>query len=247
MSRMAHFIGGGKFSHFNPLVDVYPLISRCQNKTSHGGEHAQDLCTGRNCASPGGMKRRCWEQSGCSIESDGRRTSPISPVRQCISAKSTRPLLRRWPLAAINNPAPVTFVGQANVAHGPQQVNNAGPAPADLSRAGKPEIQRDKLLEVHSDKRLDAKAASTTSCGNSRAGYAKSKGSEQGREDQRINREADPEPIVPGIPLSAPRHGRLGNKWETIRRGLQHVGETLQEAPRRKARVRPSGIRSPNS
>lgn len=46
MSRMAHFIGGGKSSHFNPLVDVYPLTSRCQNKTSHGGEHAQDPCTG---------------------------------------------------------------------------------------------------------------------------------------------------------------------------------------------------------
>jgi hypothetical protein len=38
MLRIAHFVGGGKFRHFKPLVDVYPLISRCQKKTSHGGD-----------------------------------------------------------------------------------------------------------------------------------------------------------------------------------------------------------------
>lgn len=37
----------------------------------------------------------------------------------------------RETLAAIKNPAPVTFVRQANVAHGPQQVNNDPPPPAE--------------------------------------------------------------------------------------------------------------------
>jgi hypothetical protein len=58
-------------------------------------------------------------------------------------------------LAEIKNPKPVAFVQQANIANGPQQVNNTGPALADPSRAGKPEIQQDKLLEVHNGERLD--------------------------------------------------------------------------------------------
>ena len=37
-------------------------------------------------------------------------------------------------LAAVKNPQPVAFVRQANIAHGPQQVNNA--AAAEASRAG---------------------------------------------------------------------------------------------------------------
>src|SRR6185437_12897800 len=43
-------------------------------------------------------------------------------------------------LATIKNPTPVTFVRQANVAHGPQQVNNGVQRPVDqASRAGKSE------------------------------------------------------------------------------------------------------------
>ncbi len=39
-------------------------------------------------------------------------------------------------LAALKNPAPVAFVRQANIAHGPQQVNNAPPpAPSESSPA----------------------------------------------------------------------------------------------------------------
>jgi hypothetical protein len=48
-------------------------------------------------------------------------------------------------LAAIKNPAPVTFVRQANVAHGPQQVNN-GPQP-ESSHARESENQPNKVLE----------------------------------------------------------------------------------------------------
>jgi hypothetical protein len=56
-------------------------------------------------------------------------------------------------LAAIKNPQPMAFVRQANIAHGPQQVNNAGTAQA--SRAGNPENQPNKVLEHQHGERLD--------------------------------------------------------------------------------------------
>lgn len=56
-------------------------------------------------------------------------------------------------LAAIKNPQPVAFVRQANIAHGPQQVNNVGAA--DASRAGKSENQPNKVLEHQHGERLD--------------------------------------------------------------------------------------------
>ena len=56
-------------------------------------------------------------------------------------------------LAAIKNPQPVAFVRQANIAHGPQQVNNAGTA--DASRAGKSGNQPNEVLEHQHGERLD--------------------------------------------------------------------------------------------
>lgn len=66
-------------------------------------------------------------------------------------------------LADIKNPRPVAFVKQANIAHGPQQVNNGGPldrlAPA---RAGNLESEQTKLLEASSDGEwMDTGAAGT--------------------------------------------------------------------------------------
>jgi hypothetical protein len=59
-------------------------------------------------------------------------------------------------LAVIKNPAPVTFVRQANVAHGPQQVNNGvQPPPDQASRAEKSENRPNKLLEQQHGERLD--------------------------------------------------------------------------------------------
>jgi hypothetical protein len=43
----------------------------------------------------------------------------------------------------LKNPRPVSFVRQANIAHGHQQVNNQAPAP----RAGKTESSQNELLE----------------------------------------------------------------------------------------------------
>ena len=58
-------------------------------------------------------------------------------------------------LAMIKNPQPVAFVRQANIAHGPQQVNNGPVPPEETSRAGKTESQQNKLLEAQSGERLE--------------------------------------------------------------------------------------------
>jgi len=65
-------------------------------------------------------------------------------------------------LAEIKNPRPVAFVKQANIAHGPQQVNNDVPArPASPARAREEKpIQSNELLGVQHGQRLDAGAAS---------------------------------------------------------------------------------------
>jgi hypothetical protein len=65
-------------------------------------------------------------------------------------------------LAAIKNPAPVAFVRQANIAHGPQQVNNGSAAPAQPSRAPETDIEQNKLLEQQHGERLDPGAAQAT-------------------------------------------------------------------------------------
>jgi hypothetical protein len=58
-------------------------------------------------------------------------------------------------LAEIKNPSHVAFVRQANIANGPQQVNN-GP------RAEETENQQNKLLETVDGERLDTRATRTT-------------------------------------------------------------------------------------
>lgn len=50
-------------------------------------------------------------------------------------------------LATIKNP-PIVFARQANIAHGPQQVNNGLP----LARGGNPETEPNKLLEAHGER-----------------------------------------------------------------------------------------------
>jgi hypothetical protein len=64
----------------------------------------------------------------------------------------------------IKNPRPLAFVKQANIAAGPQQVNNAVPLP-EIPRARKSKSQKspNKLLEAHHDKWLDSRTASAPS------------------------------------------------------------------------------------
>jgi hypothetical protein len=69
-------------------------------------------------------------------------------------------------LAALKNPAPVAFVRQANIANGPQQVNNAPPT-TDPSRARETQNQPKKLLEQQYEEWLDGGAMQAAVSGNS--------------------------------------------------------------------------------
>ncbi len=70
-------------------------------------------------------------------------------------------------LAAIKYPRSIAFVTQANIAHGPQQVNNSTgetsppDAPQPASRARESEKEQSKLLERRDGKRLDGAAPKT--------------------------------------------------------------------------------------
>ncbi len=48
-------------------------------------------------------------------------------------------------LATIKNPPVMGYVRQANVAHGPQQVNNVSAAPNNVSRAGKSQSENQTI------------------------------------------------------------------------------------------------------
>ncbi len=65
-------------------------------------------------------------------------------------------------LAAIRYPAPITFVKQANVAHGPQQVNNGAIPLGEPSRARESGNQPNKVLEQQCNEWMDGGAAQAT-------------------------------------------------------------------------------------
>ena len=62
-------------------------------------------------------------------------------------------------LATIKNP-PVVFARQANISHGPQQVNN-GAANGPVAHAAKIETGQTELLEASNGQRLDTRATGT--------------------------------------------------------------------------------------
>jgi hypothetical protein len=66
-------------------------------------------------------------------------------------------------LAEIKNPRPVAFVRQANIANGPQQVNNGVPITAQPSRAEKMESPQNELSEVGNELLSDARASQAES------------------------------------------------------------------------------------
>lgn len=69
-------------------------------------------------------------------------------------------------LADIKLPRPLAFVGQANIAHGPQQVNvGNGTPPASPARGGNPVTEQSKLLGVDHE-RMDARAAIPAGAGD---------------------------------------------------------------------------------
>ena len=65
-------------------------------------------------------------------------------------------------LAAIKNPPPVTFVRQANVAHGPQQVNNSPHSGSEACRARESDNSPNKLLDQQRNEWMDTRATEAT-------------------------------------------------------------------------------------
>ncbi|MGH8612636.1 MAG: hypothetical protein ACREYF_11545 [Gammaproteobacteria bacterium] len=65
-------------------------------------------------------------------------------------------------LAVIKNPPNVAFVKQANIAHGPQQVNNQTAHSSPRAPAGNQETEQTKLLEEKPYERLDTGTQSAT-------------------------------------------------------------------------------------
>jgi hypothetical protein len=72
-------------------------------------------------------------------------------------------------LVAIKNPAQVAFVRRANIAHGPQQVNN-GATPAGDAALAREDTQsmQSELLDAQSGERLDTRTAGATGGANSK-------------------------------------------------------------------------------
>jgi hypothetical protein len=64
-------------------------------------------------------------------------------------------------VATIKNPPVVGYVRQANIAHGPQQVNNASPGAITAPHAGENPNSQSKLLETKDGERLDPGTACT--------------------------------------------------------------------------------------
>jgi hypothetical protein len=69
-------------------------------------------------------------------------------------------------LFEMKNPHPVAFVKQANIANGPQQVNNEVSAPAP-PRAAISANQSNELLELNHEQRLDTETAGATGSAHS--------------------------------------------------------------------------------
>ena len=65
-------------------------------------------------------------------------------------------------LVDLKFPRQATFVKQANIAHGPQQVNNGTPTPGGTEHAGKPQRQPNELLEDQSHGSANLDTGATT-------------------------------------------------------------------------------------
>jgi hypothetical protein len=70
-------------------------------------------------------------------------------------------------LAAIKNPPAAVFARQANIAHGPQQVNNGAHSPnaPTCAPAGNPQLEQNEVLAHQHGERLDTGATGAPGAG----------------------------------------------------------------------------------
>ena len=115
------------------------------------------------------------EHGGRAVGVPDRRAQPVPPA-QCVmeTVVASFPIRRlaardvlayrdgpEGTFAVIQNPPVVGYVRQANIAHGPQQVNNAPVVTDGATRAGENLNSQNKLLEKKDGERLDPGTACT--------------------------------------------------------------------------------------
>ena len=81
-----------------------------------------------------------------------------------LALRSQSPCRATWEtLATIKNPPVARYVNQANIAHGPQQVNNGTTQGAQTTPARENQNLQNKLLEEKDEERLDTRTTCTAS------------------------------------------------------------------------------------
>lgn len=155
----------GTFGTLDVTECVLTLKKRVD--TTHGGDlrHAETTLTAQAAtldAIFNEMARRAALNIGEYMDATERYMRlALKAQGQCRATLET--------LAAIKNP-PVIFAKQANIAHGPQQVNNDGIPNSTRTRAGtrKKQTTPDELLEgpQHGSANMDDRAATTPARGH---------------------------------------------------------------------------------
>ena len=117
-------------------------------------------------------------------------------------------------LAAIKNPPAAVFAQQANIAHGPQQVNNGVPARTGTTHADacNPQRERNELLEHQDGHRLDTGAAGA-------AGASGAAMATVGALDRPAHR---------GKSRSA-RNADKGGEWRKLREMVKTLNQAMRE------------------
>lgn len=117
------------------------LAEQCRNVNSGDLSRAESMLTAQAHtldAIFGSLARRAALNMGEYLDAaEAYMRLALKAQAQCRATLET--------LAEIKNPRPVAFVKQANIAHGPQQVNNGGPA--DAPARGESAIAQNELLE----------------------------------------------------------------------------------------------------
>lgn len=138
------------------LTDCWDAMSTAVKKV-HGGDlsAAETLLTSQAIALNamfGELSRRAMMNMGEHLgATESYLRLALKAQGQCRATLET--------LAAIKNP-PVVFARQANIAHGPQQINNGTTAPP--THATQPTTPKTEVLEAQHGEWLDTGAASTT-------------------------------------------------------------------------------------
>jgi hypothetical protein len=93
---------------------------------------------------------------------NGQPSFAIAATLASIALRAQSQCRATWEtLATIKNPPMMGYVKQANIAHGPQQVNNATAPGSQASRARENPNLQNKLLEEKDGERLDTGATGT--------------------------------------------------------------------------------------